>query len=84
MERPVHEEFFVANIVCSVTEISTIFLLGCPVHCPIVILGDLFQTEVLSVCFAQGLIKFAFDCDCCLAIAYGKLILFLQSNQLLI
>lgn len=32
MKKPVDEEFFVANLVCSMTEISTIFILGCPVY----------------------------------------------------
>lgn len=64
MKRPVDEEFCVANLVCSMTEVSIIFLLDCPVYCPVEILDGLFQTEVLSVSFAQGLIKFAFDCDC--------------------
>lgn len=54
MNRPVDEEFFVANLVCSVTKISTTFLLGCPVYCPRVILGGLFQTEGLNVKFATG------------------------------
>lgn len=82
MNRPVDAEFFVANLVCTMTEINTD--IPTRMYCPIVILGGLFQIEVLSVYFAQGLIKFAFDCDCHLSVACGKLELFLQSNKLLI